>query len=242
MKNKNYAIILAGGSGSRLGEDIPKQYIYVNGRMIIEYCLETIALHEMISGIQIVAVDNWQGDLGKSLEKLPVEARDKFIGFSKPGENRQQSVYNALEDLTGFANEQDSVMIHDAARPLLQADLITDSINKLDELDGHYDGVMPVLPMKDTVYFCKDGRSVSSLLNREQIFAGQAPELFRYGKYLAANRALLPDKILEINGSTEPAIMAGMNIAMIAGDERNFKITTAADLERFREVIEKSET
>ena len=93
MKNKNYAIILAGGSGSRLGEDIPKQYIYVNGRMIIEYCLETIALHEMISGIQIVAADNWQGDLGKSLEKLPVEARDKFIGFSKPGENRQQSVH-----------------------------------------------------------------------------------------------------------------------------------------------------
>lgn len=75
MKNKNYAIILAGGSGSRLGKDIPKQYIYVNGRMIIEYCLETIALHEMISGIQIVAADNWQGDLGKSLEKLPVEAR-----------------------------------------------------------------------------------------------------------------------------------------------------------------------
>ena len=89
MKNKNYAIILAGGSGSRLGEDIPKQYIYVNGRMIIEYCLETIALHEMISGIQIVAVDNWQGDLGKSLEKLPVEARDKSRGERISAEERR---------------------------------------------------------------------------------------------------------------------------------------------------------
>ena len=95
--------------------------------------------------------------------------------------------------------------------------------------------------MKDTVYLCENGESVSSLLNREQIFAGQAPEFFRYGKYFEANKALLQDEILKINGSTEPAIMAGMNIAMVAGDEGNFKITTAVDLERFREVIERSE-
>ena len=65
-----------------------------------------------------------------------------------------------------------------------------------------------------------------------------APEAFVLGKYYEANRCLLPDKIERINGSTEPAIMAGMDIAMIPGEERNFKITTQADLERFKTLLE----
>lgn len=95
-----------------------------------------------------------------------------------------------------------------------------------------------MLPMKDTVYLSKDGKVVTELLNRSEIFAGQAPEVFRFDKYYVANKILLPKRILEINGSTEPAIMAGMDIAMIPGDERNFKVTTRADLEKFREIVE----
>ncbi len=91
--------------------------------------------------------------------------------------------------------------------------------------------------MKDTVYTSTNGKTITSLLDRSQIFAGQAPELFRLGIYLEANRRLLPDQILRINGSTEPAVLAGMDIAMIPGDEGNFKITTKTDLERFLEKI-----
>jgi 2-C-methyl-D-erythritol 4-phosphate cytidylyltransferase len=95
------------------------------------------------------------------------------------------------------------------------------------------DGAMPVLPMKDTVYLSEDGLSVSALLERKQVFAGQAPESFRFGKYIAANEVLLPEKILKINGSAEPAILAGMQIKMISGDENNYKITTETDLRKF---------
>ena len=90
--------------------------------------------------------------------------------------------------------------------------------------------------MKDTVYQSRDGKAISSLLDRNSIFAGQAPEVFLLGKYYEANRRLFPEKILEIKGSTEPAIMAGMDIVMIPGDEGNFKITTREDLERFRQL------
>jgi len=100
---------------------------------------------------------------------------------------------------------------------------------------GH-DGAIPVLPMKDTVYLGEDGH-ITQLLDRSHVYAGQAPEAFVLGKYEAANRQLLPEQILKINGSTEPAIMAGMDIALIQGDERNFKITTREDLERFEEII-----
>lgn len=125
------------------------------------------------------------------------------------------------------------MLIHDAARPLLSGELITDC---LQAAAGH-DGVLPALPMKDTVYFSENGKKIASLLDRGRIFAGQAPELFLLGKYYEANRALLPERILQINGSTEPAVMAGMDIVMIPGDEGNFKITTKADLIRFQERV-----
>ena len=93
------------------------------------------------------------------------------------------------------------------------------------------------MPMKDTVYFSEDGKRISELVERKKVYAGQAPESFLFGKYLAANDRLMPDDIYRINGSTEPAIMAEMNIAMIPGDETNFKITTKQDLKRFEQVL-----
>ena len=89
----------------------------------------------------------------------------------------------------------------------------------------------------DYVYSSMDGKTIAGLLDRSTIYAGQAPEVFLLGKYLKANQALMPEKILTINGSAEPAVMAGMDIAMIPGDEGNFKITTKADLERFAQMI-----
>lgn len=83
----------------------------------------------------------------------------------------------------------------------------------------------------------ENGKCISQLVDRSKIYAGQSPEAFRLGKYLAVNEALMPDEIFKINGSSEPAVMAGMNIALIDGDERNFKITTKSDLEKFKEIM-----
>ena len=145
----------------------------------------------------------------------------------------QLSVYHALTDILRYASADDYVMIHDAARPQVSLAFLT----KCFEMAKGHDGVLPVLSMKDTVYLSKDGERVSSLLEREKILAGQAPEVFLLGKYYEANRQLLPEKILGINGSTEPAILAGMDILMIPGEEGNFKITTRADLERFGRIV-----
>lgn len=228
------ALILSGGIGARLQCDIPKQYIEVGGRPIISYCMETLSGCSMIDAIQVVAAEQWRNNLVQCMEESDINR--KLRGFSMPGVNRQMSIYYGLKDIGEYANEDDLVLIHDAARPLLKERMIVECISAI---EGH-DGVMPVLPMKDTVYMSNDGRRVSGLVERRKIFAGQAPELFYFGKYVEANEALLPDKIKQINGSTEPAIMAGMDIAMIHGDESNFKITTQADLKHFRDIIEKN--
>ena len=227
----NIALILSGGTGTRLGTDIPKQYIEVCGKPIISYCMESLSRHPAIDAIQIVADLAWRGLIENCLSVAG--AADKFRGFAVPGKNRQLSIYNGLTAVREYAGDNDYVLIHDAARPLLTAKQITEC---LEAVTGH-DGVLPVLPMKDTVYYSKDGNSVTELLDRSTIYAGQAPELFVVGKYYEANKRLIPDKILEINGSTEPAIMAGMDIAMISGDENNFKITTKSDLERFEQIL-----
>lgn len=228
----NIALILSGGTGSRLASDIPKQYIEAGGRPIISYSLERLSLHGMIDAIQIVADPAWQEPIRTWLPSA--DPQKKFRGFSLPGENRQLSILHGLEDIRGYAGDSDYVFVHDAARPLLSEKLISDC---LAAAAGHH-GAMPVLPMKDTVYSSTDGKSVRTLLNRGEIYAGQAPEVFQLGLYYEANMRLMPDDILRINGSTEPAVMAGLDIRMIPGDEKNFKITTKEDLERFIRITE----
>lgn len=235
----------------RLGSEIPKQYIEANGKPIISYCIETLSLSAGIDRIVIVADPKWQESIRGWLAEADV--KDKFCGFAEPGKNRQLSIYNGLrlikdELLHGSeAKSEDYVFIHDAARPLLTGEDIAAYVSAA---PGH-DGVLPVLPMKDTVYLSRDGKKVSSLLERKEVFAGQAPEIFRFEKYLQANERLISwialdgmersispsSEILNINGSTEPAILAGMDIAMVPGDEGNFKITTAEDLERFLQIV-----
>ena len=224
----NVALVLAGGIGTRLEENIPKQYIDVKGKPIIAYVLEMFVQHLSVDAIQVVADAQWHDLIDRY-----VANSDKFRGYSKPGGTRQLSIWNALVDIKVYAKADDLVIIHDAARPNLSGDFLQRCI---DAAENH-DGIMPVLPMKDTVYFSEDGRQVSSLLDRSRIFAGQAPEIFRFVKYFAANQALLPERIRMVNGSTEPAVLAGMDIALTDGEEMNFKITTQQDLQRFRDVM-----
>jgi 2-C-methyl-D-erythritol 4-phosphate cytidylyltransferase len=159
----------------------------------------------------------------------------KIMGYSHPGATRQLSILQGLKDIQMHVGMDVNVLIHDGARPWLSVDMITRCMKGLEE----HEGIMPVLPMKDTIYMSQDGCRVSELLDRQKLYAGQSPEAFRMEAYYKANQALMPERILKINGSTEPAILAGLDVGMIPGEETNYKITTDADLKRFQEQIEK---
>lgn len=236
MSGLNVALVLAGGTGTRVGSDVPKQYIRVCDKLIITYCLKTIAGSGCIDAIFIVADEMWHDAIIEDARKNVTEFDEKFKGFAVPGENRQLSILNGLREMDGIStcDFAENVLIHDAARPCVTKQMIKACMDGL----KMYDGILPVLPMKDTVYISNDGKSIASLIDRKSVVAGQAPESFRYKKYLASNERLLPDEILKVNGSTEPAILAGMNVGTIPGDEKNFKITTKADLQRFLDSFE----
>lgn len=234
-----YAILLSGGSGLRMGASIPKQYLEVNNKPIISYTLKNLLEYSDFSAIVIVAAPQWQ-EFIKELYKLLTDEKSNIVSepsllFAIPGENRQASIINALECIrkNKEISEKDYVLIHDAVRPMLTPSMISEYFDEIQD----YDGLLPVLPMKDTVYFSDNGDSISELLDRSKIFAGQAPEIFKLKDYIMANERLTQEDIFKINGSTEPAIMAGMDIRMVSGSEDNFKITTKNDLERFTNIV-----
>ena len=234
----NIAILLSGGTGTRLGADIPKQYIRIADQMIITYSLKVLLEHSQIDGIVVVAEEEWREIILSDLQQY-AQNIEKRIAFAVPGITRQFSILNALNYIKYEWNmETDgiNILIHDAARPNLSSYMISQCMDTLKE----HEGVMPVLSMKDTIYESKDGTTVTKLLDRSHLFAGQAPEGFRFDSYYEVNQKLLPDRLHQINGATEPAILAGMDVAMISGDENNYKITTQADLERFKEMMEKN--
>lgn len=237
----NTAILLSGGEGKRLGADIPKQYIEVEGHSIIYYTMKNILASKCIDRLMVVAAPQWQNYILEVYEEIKREnfIKQTKISFATPGRNRQESILNGLTICACEYADTEFVMVHDAVRPFLESEMIDDYFSHMrsSHCNKGVDGLLPVLPMKDTVYYCENQKEISGLLDRSKIFAGQAPEMFDFHKYYDANLALSDDELMRINGSTEPAIMAGMNIKTIPGCEQNFKITTIEDLKRFEAII-----
>lgn len=227
-----YGLILAGGTGTRLGGEVPKQYIYVGKHRIIFYSTKAFVDSDLVDKICIVARDEWFEEIKSEIGERGLE---KLLGFASPGENRQISIWNGMNYIKEKEPEitpKDVVIIQDAARPNVTKKMIEQYLENI----GEYEGVLPVLPMKDTIYVSENGAEVTKLIDRSSLFAGQAPEVFLFERYLVANQKLLPNTIRTINGSTEPALLDGMKIKMVNGEESNFKITTQADLDIWKEL------
>lgn len=218
----NAGLILAGGMGTRVkGYNTPKQYIEVGGKMVISYALQTFEKCPGLDILCIVADNGWHSLIGNYV-------------FAEPGVSRQHSIYNGLKVLEEYAPQW--VVIHDAARPCVTVD----DVSCLMKTALAYDGATPTLPVNETIYYSFNGKTIASTLARDQIFVGQTPECYDFKKYLAAHE-LFYEMFAEFRGSSTIAVKAGMKIARAEGNPGNFKITNNADLQRFREIIEKAD-
>lgn len=229
----NYAIILSGGIGTRMQMgDFPKQYLEVEKKPILLYTLEQFQKSSAVEKIVIVAADAWREKIRGWMEE---DGITKFLAFADAGDTRQESIHNGLTVcMEDSVSENDGVIIHDGVRPLVSEQLIGDCLAAL----ADHEGCMPVLPMKDTIYQSSDGTKIDHLLERSTLFAGQAPEAFQLHPYAKINREASKEELSLTRGTSEIAYRHGMDVAMIPGDERNFKITTRSDLERFCTIVE----
>lgn len=224
----NYLVILSGGVGARMMSERPKQYIEINKKPIIQYTIECFDF-TLFKKIIIVVADNWKDYVRNIINN---NFDKQLFDYAVAGDSRQESILNGMNAIKDYSSE-DVVVIHDAARACLKPNLV----KKMIETTKSFDGVMPVIPVKDTIYLSKGGEQIDGLLNRDELFAGQAPEAFNLKRYLEINRGLSKEELASVRGSSEIAYKNGFSIGLIAGDEDNFKITTPNDLERFKLIV-----
>jgi 2-C-methyl-D-erythritol 4-phosphate cytidylyltransferase len=183
------------------------------------YCVRTFERCADIDIIAIVAPALWERHLCDWLGEYGI---GKFKVYAQPGRTRQHSIFNGLLSLRSHCPA--NVIIHDAARPLVTEEDISDCIRAFDG----YDGATPAVRLSDTVYQCTDGETITALLNRDELLAGLTPEGYDFTKYLAAHEALGDTELGTIRGSSEIAFKAGMKIHLYKGNPQNIKITTQA--------------
>lgn len=223
-----HALILSGGSGQRFSKDKPKQYMEVDGKPVIGFVLDVFQNDPEIDTITIVLADEWENYINSYIQ---VNAISKFMAFAKSGCSRQHSILFGLERIFSFyPNNDDLVIIHDAARPCVSSKIIHECIGTLKK----YCMSMPVITVKDTVYYSENGVTINKLLNRDCLYAGQAPEGCHLGSYLEINRRMTDAELSATRGTCEAGFKYGLSVGMFKGDEGNYKITVPQDYEKFK--------
>lgn len=211
-------LILAGGSGTRVGSDIPKQYLNLGGAPVIRRTVEVFLSHPAVSTVQVVIGTDDRERCANALDGLDLPT--PVFG----GASRQESGLRGLEALE--AAKPDRVLIHDAARPFIDHAMIDRIIEALDSVPA----VLPAVPVADTL---KRGTGsppvVGTTVDRQDIWRAQTPQGFRYPEILSAHRQAAGQ---EMTDDTAIAESAGLAVSLVLGNEDNFKITTPEDLQR----------
>lgn len=230
----NIAIVLAGGSGSRMGMvDRPKQFIDIYGKPVIIHTLEAFEINEKIDAICVVCVKSWQDDLSVWLKEYDIR---KVRWIADAGSSRQESSLNALNAIQSECSGDDYVIIHDAARPLVSQKIINENIEKVKEF-GACD---TVIPAHDTIIKSLDEKTLDSIPLRKELYLGQTPQSFKYSIVRKAYDdyfALPEDKRPEMTDDCGLVLSSGITIGMAMGDKLNMKITTMEDLLLVKSIV-----
>jgi 2-C-methyl-D-erythritol 4-phosphate cytidylyltransferase/2-C-methyl-D-erythritol 2,4-cyclodiphosphate synthase len=219
---KTVALVVAAGRGRRFGGDLPKQYHDLAGRMVLRHTLAALATNPEIDAVRAVIHPDDRQLYDIAAAGLPI--LDPVPG----GASRQDSVRLGLESLAGLGPAK--VLIHDGARPFVDAGTIGRVIAALDA----HSAALPVVAVADTLKRGDCGFVVDTV-DRANLFRAQTPQGFRYGDILAAHRAVIGEELTDDAAVIE---RAGQKVVLVAGAEDNVKITTTADLERARRLFE----
>ena len=227
----NYVIIFAGGSGSRMhGKygNIPKQYIEINGKTIIEYTLEKFCNSKYIDGI-ILVVKNDYIEYTKNI--INGAKLSKIINIVPGGETGQQSIFNGVKALSKIAKNNDVVLIHDGVRPIIDDDLI--KLNIKEARKNHC--VVSCVKAIETIIVRKDNKI--KLIDRQNALYARAPQTMHFGDLIKMHKKAIASSKFDYIDTCSMAIDYGYNIKTVNCLPNNIKITTPIDVEMFRGLI-----
>lgn len=210
-------VIVAGGAGFRAGGELPKQYQLIGGKPVIWWALKAFVDHPGVSHVQVVVGAGHEALFGNASEGFKVAT--PVVG----GATRQDSCRIGVAACSGKGFQK--VLIHDAARPFVSADLISDIIDELDRSEG----VIPGLPVADTMKFAPMGE-VERTVDRENLWSVQTPQGFGLDAIHAAHTKAHQEKSNDLTDDAAVAEKFGIKVRVITGRIENRKLTTAEDI------------
>ena len=227
----NVALIIAGGSGHRMGQDIPKQFINVYDKPVLIYTLEGFQRHPMIDAIELVCIDGWH-DVARAYAKQ--FGIDKLKWIISGGESGQESIRNGVYHLEDKCAEEDIVVIHDGIRPLVDDTVLTDVIQKAKQ----YGNGVTSLPYNEQIFIVNpdDETTTRQYIPRETLRRVSTPQAYQFGRLDSAYHEAF-EKEIGIYGSAYTNTMMvelGETLHFAAGSDKNIKLTTKDDLEMFK--------
>lgn len=228
------AIIIAGGSGTRMGQDIPKQFLNVHDKPILIYTLEGFQKHPMVDAIEVVCLDGWHDVLWAYARQFGIEKLKWVVSGGKSG---QESIRNGVFNLEGKCGEDDVIIIHDGIRPLIEPTVLTDVILKCKEFGN---GVTS-MPYNEQIFVIDDEASTTKYIPRETLRRVSTPQAYKFGKLDRAYHRAFEEGIGIYGSSYTNTMMVelGERLYFAAGSDKNIKITTKDDLELFKAYLER---
>ena len=228
---KNIALIIAGGVGSRMNQDIPKQFINVYDKPVIIYTLEAFQNHPNIDLIEVVSLDGWHEILYAYAKQFRITKLDNIVNG---GENGQDSIRNGLFDIKNRHPEKENVvLIHDAIRPMVSHDVISDNIR----VCRTYGNAITVVPCTAAMLKTYDSLSTKEQIARDNLKITQTPQSFFLDDIIAAHKEALEKNIINSVASCTMYIELGKKLYMSMGSEKNLKLTTVEDIEIFKALL-----
>ncbi len=230
---KNIALIIAGGSGTRMHQDIPKQFIHIKDKPILIYTLEAFQCHPQIDAIEVVCIDGWHDVLWAYAKQFGIS---KLQWIVSGGTTCQESIRNGVYNLEDKCKPDDIVIIHDGIRPMVDPAVLSDAIAKCQK----YGNAVSSMPYNEQIFVVDDSVSTLQYIPRETLRRVVTPQAYRFdlldGKYHEAF-----EKDIGIYGTSYTNTMMvelGVRLYFSAGSDKNIKLTTVDDIEIFKAMLQ----
>jgi 2-C-methyl-D-erythritol 4-phosphate cytidylyltransferase len=227
----NYAVIIAGGTGNRMGQDIPKQFINVYDKPVLIYTLEGFQQHPLIDAIEVVCIKGWEKVVEAYANQFNIT---KLQLITSAGNSAQESIRNGIYNLEGKVSPDDNIIIHDGIRPLVDASVLSDVIEKCNE----YGNCVTSMPYNEQIFIInpENAETTKEYIPRETLRRVSTPQAYKFDKLLWAYRKAYEEEIGIYGSSYTNTMMVklGETLHFAKGSDKNIKLTTKDDLELFK--------
>ena len=232
----NVAVVIAGGSGHRMGQDIPKQFINVYDKPVIIYTLEGFQKHPQIDAIELVCIDGWHDVVWAYAKQFGI---DKLKWIVSGGSTGQESIRNGIFNLEDKCNEDDIVIIHDGIRPLVDETVLSDVIVKCKK----YGNAVTSLPYNEQIFVKETEETTRQYINRETLRRVSTPQAYKFEKLTWAYEKAFRENIGISESSYTNTMMVdlGETLYFALGSDKNIKLTTQDDLQLFKGFLKMKE-